>query len=151
MVALGSYRHGLRAQHSLPDNAEFVTDLLAVELSESMEDIINAFVPDGRRIGEEKLSIEEQLINYKMTILDDPMGWLRFVTKVFNDVESRLAEVPLDVREAKKMGPDAVRSFAIANAVAYRAGMEAKLQKALTQASLLPTPVEPSLPEEPVP
>lgn len=116
----------------MPDTIEYVVDVVSEQAANELLLMKGIFSPDGRRVGEKKLTSDQQIIQYKLEILDDPQGWLRWAWTVYDSIETKLASVPYDVREEKRIGEERVREFALALAISYKKRMDALVQKKLS-------------------
>lgn len=138
-LRIGQAAFGLKAQHSVPDEMEFVVDIVSSKAAEQIKKIIDLFMPDGRAFGEEKLTTEQQLIQYVL-LMQDPQGWVTWAMDAYNKLEAQLADIPYDVRELEHLGHDDIRGYVVMWAAAYKAKMDALLAKALQEINVGPEP-----------
>jgi len=107
------------------DELEEVVQEVADILAEEIQEIIDALAPDGRPFGQEKKSIEEQLIEYR-GIRNDVEEWKQWISNKAMEITGRLQ---VDGVEQEKINAINPLNIAIAFMIDYSTRMEQELQE----------------------
>lgn len=107
------------------DELEAVVEEVAERAAREIQEIVDTLAPDGRPFGQDRKSLEEQLIEYR-NIRNDTAAWKLWISNKALEITGKLQVDGIDQEKINALNP---LRIAIAFMVDYSTRMEKELQE----------------------
>lgn len=111
--------------YTFVDELESIVNEVSTWMAEQVDRVISTLSPDGRPFGMDKLTVDEQLDEYRK-IRNSPEAWAMWINNKTTEIQNELTQQGVSIEAIGVINP---QQLAISYATVYSQQMEKELAK----------------------